>query len=1578
VKKKRPSKARTDLSSNLRKRSFRAGARNRPPIPHTDNGTGVAVEGVIDTLTGWGATGWAWMPAAPDQTVQIEALIGRKVIGHALADQFRSDLSRLGKGTGRYGFTIVFDELLTELSEPTLRAIGPIGSMTLSERKVSAIEGHIDSLTPSGAVGWAWMPGAPETPVSIEALLDGKVIGRATANQMRADLASSGRGSGRYGFRLQYDKTLARDKKPELIVVGAAEPVLLRVADDLVPSDIDGDLSPPPLESTESENLRLRHIESIVRSGLLQTEWYLTQYADVAVHMLDPVEHYYDFGAAEGRRPNPYFNSQWYLSRNPELLESRLPPLVHYLLQGELDGKQPSLLFNPTWYRAQFNVPHGQLALSHYLEHCGDGTVSPIPEFDILHYSKRYPDVIRAGVDPFYHYIGTGYYEGRTPSEEFDKNWYASRYLDEDQTQNAFLHWLEHSNEPGVYGKMPKHEQIESEVAKIRQQGWLDETYYLNQNPDVAAAKVDPVWHYVVNGETEGRRPTQTFDPVFYLAANCDVRDAGINALAHFEEFGRFEGRLGAETRAERHHVPLDECVLFIGHDGVMAGAQVVLLSIIKWTFINTNRRILIILLGPGDLVPEYSKYGRILVVKDVEKDLALVRRFLSNESVSFIYANTVASGRFFSPAIRNVLGSTNIVAHIHELTKVIEEFEPEFQQLKVCTQKWICASELARDQLIARWQVPANDTVAIHAFITPAECPGEQLEPRRAAARLELGLSPDDFVIMGSGTVYSRKGPDIFVETAITAIADAGHRTAMKFIWIGDGKDREALEARVRVLSLSDTIKFFGFRRDANEVVAAADIFLLTSREDPFPLVCLEAARFAIPTLCVRGTTGITEFLRDDAGYVVGSAEPRELAAELARIVDDKAERQLRGRQAYERVLANHTTESALLKIERLLWSGISKPTVTVVVPNYNHEPFLPDRLDSIFSQTLRNIQIVLLDDASTDNSAAILRKRLSDPRVQLVVNDSNSGSVFSQWAKGLSIALGDYIWVAESDDSCEPNLLTALLSSTAGRDVAVAFAKTDIITGSGELVPEALSPYLGRFGRIKFDNDFVCGGADFVREGFAVLCAIVNASGAIFRRTLVAEALPEARTFVMCGDWFIYLYCMRFGEVAYTTTARNFFRRHSASTVHRVEGSDVYFSERLRIANYAAESFRISSRLVDRIIAELRRETDRFSGRYTFPADTFLSNLRTSLNSKRRSPGTLKIAFYIHGLRFSTGGIERLGSQIANYLCDRGYAVTIFCKPAGDRMPVYRLRSAITVSDADVATSSGQHVIAETLQAGSFDVFIPMLSEHLFANAIGAAQLAGVRTIASEHNDPWVIERNWWNRADRQKFFAMCDGVHLLLPAFKNSLNIDIRAKASIIPNGVDLNVFKPGRLAGRTKRIISAGRLCEQKGLDVLIDAFAIVAAEAPDWSLHIFGLGELEMPLRSQVSSLSLDNKVVFRGLSTQLQHEYASAEIFALPSVFEGFGIVIVEAMACGLPCVAFRDCNGPNVIIRDQIEGVLVENRSSIALAEALCRLIKSDDLRSSMRINASLRARDFDLRSVEREWERFICSIVG
>ena len=110
--------------------------------------------------------------------------------------------------------------------------------------------------------------------------------------------------------------------------------------------------------------------------------------------------------------------------------------------------------------------------------------------------------------------------------------------------------------------------------------------------------------------------------------------------------------------------------------------------------------------------------------------------------------------------------------------------------------------------------------------------------------------------------------------------------------------------------------------------------------------------------------------------------------------------------------------------------------PLASVIIPNYNHAKYLEERIQSVLNQTYQNLELILLDDKSTDNSLEVINKYRDNPHVsQIVVNEHNSGSAFKQWHRGIELAIGELIWIAESDDYCSPTFLEVLVNNHIAR---------------------------------------------------------------------------------------------------------------------------------------------------------------------------------------------------------------------------------------------------------------------------------------------------------------------------------------------------------------------------------------------------------------------------------------------------------------------------------------------------------------------------------------------------------------
>src|ERR1700738_3854186 len=104
--------------------------------------------------------------------------------------------------------------------------------------------------------------------------------------------------------------------------------------------------------------------------------------------------------------------------------------------------------------------------------------------------------------------------------------------------------------------------------------------------------------------------------------------------------------------------------------------------------------------------------------------------------------------------------------------------------------------------------------------------------------------------------------------------------------------------------------------------------------------------------------------------------------------------------------------------------------PRVSVVIPNYNHARYLRQRVDSVLQQSYQDFEVILMDDCSTDDSRIVISEYANDPRIRISLNEKNSGSAFKQWNKGVGLARGEYVWIAESDDYADPHLLETLVS--------------------------------------------------------------------------------------------------------------------------------------------------------------------------------------------------------------------------------------------------------------------------------------------------------------------------------------------------------------------------------------------------------------------------------------------------------------------------------------------------------------------------------------------------------------------
>lgn len=208
-------------------------------------------------------------------------------------------------------------------------------------------------------------------------------------------------------------------------------------------------------------------------------------------------------------------------------------------------------------------------------------------------------------------------------------------------------------------------------------------------------------------------------------------------------------------------------------------------------------------------------------------------------------------------------------------------------------------------------------------------------------------------------------------------------------------------------------------------------------------------------------------------------------------------------------------------------------KPLVSIIIPNYNHADYLEERITSILNQTYTNYEIIILDDKSTDNSIEIINKFRDNSHINnIIINEKNSGSPFKQWFKGISLAKGDLIWIAECDDSCELCMLERLVDTYIKYNCVYAFTRSMVIDSKGT------RQYISQR---HFKKDIHLSGHEFIRKFLCISNTVRNASSVIFSKKAALSINKDVMTYHESGDWIFWIEMARLGNVAVISSPLN-----------------------------------------------------------------------------------------------------------------------------------------------------------------------------------------------------------------------------------------------------------------------------------------------------------------------------------------------------------------------------------------------------------------------------------------------------
>lgn len=374
--------------------------------------------------------------------------------------------------------------------------------------------------------------------------------------------------------------------------------------------------------------------------------------------------------------------------------------------------------------------------------------------------------------------------------------------------------------------------------------------------------------------------------------------------------------------------------ILFVSHNASRSGAPLVLLNLMGWIRKNTNIDVETILIEGGELLPEFTQFGPTsvlirsnpfgrglfdrasrVVARRMHLNQLLLQtlgRRLSGRRFDLVYANTAAAG-----PVAQVLSRLQrpIVAHVHELEGAIQTIgQANFNKLRQATMHYIAASGAVRANLVGNHEIPASAVTVVHEFIAPPEQRGDAGSDARLLLKDRLGLPPDALVLGGCGRMDRGKGIDLFVQLAHRVRRQVSERPVY-FVWIGPESSYVKMAELARDLLLSELQEVFhlpGSVPDAARMIAGFDVFALTSREDSFPLVSLEAAAAGAPVLCFERAGGAPEFVEDDSGFVVPFLDVEAMAARATQLLRDDDLRRRLGENAARKVRCRHTVDVA------------------------------------------------------------------------------------------------------------------------------------------------------------------------------------------------------------------------------------------------------------------------------------------------------------------------------------------------------------------------------------------------------------------------------------------------------------------------------------------------------------------------------------------------------------------------------------------------------------------------------------------------------------------------------------------
>ena len=257
----------------------------------------------------------------------------------------------------------------------------------------------------------------------------------------------------------------------------------------------------------------------------------------------------------------------------------------------------------------------------------------------------------------------------------------------------------------------------------------------------------------------------------------------------------------------------------------------------------------------------------------------------------------------------------------------------------------------------------------------------------------------------------------------------------------------------------------------------------------------------------------------------------------------------------------------------------------VSVIIPNYNYSKYIIERIDSVLNQTYPIYELIILDDCSTDNSVEVIEKKIKsikdkDLIVKFIKNEKNSGCVFKQWKKGFEAATGDFIWIAEADDSAESTFVYELMKAFDDNKVVLSYCDSARIDGNNQMIRYRSDDLYDMCRCGDWNTDYVREGEQEITEHLSVTNTILNVSSVIWKKADYSEIFTKAQDFKVAGDWYIYYQVLKTGRISFLSKSLNYYRKHGSSVCTDIR-ADAEFTEICRIQDEISNNYNLPTEI-------------------------------------------------------------------------------------------------------------------------------------------------------------------------------------------------------------------------------------------------------------------------------------------------------------------------------------------------------------------------------------------------------------